>query len=378
MERIFLLIFLLLLLPVASFAEAQPPLPVIDTYYGSVTLRGIPAPAGTAIGIQLGSSYIGNTSVKADGTYKAYIGVGELGDSVIFLINGAVVGTATRSGKTQNLNLTLTPSRTIREYVNSTNNIIDFRNEYVGLNIRTNRDVLNEMLSIELYNNGAGTFSIDNGKYIKGIVIGFNNSPVNNATITIHYTDSDISGIDESSVKIYYYNLSTWELIQGRLDINSNTITADIQHFSTYALFGNIRAEPPYVPPITTGGGGGGGAGTNNNTNTTKNTVAITKNTTLAQCTSDWSCGEWSSCKNNAQTRTCADKNNCGTTENRPPLTQDCILLTLPDEKNVSASPEPTPTGLISSAAAKSAGIVAVILIIIAAVWYAKKKHSRK
>ncbi|OGF73656.1 hypothetical protein A3J56_00110 [Candidatus Giovannonibacteria bacterium RIFCSPHIGHO2_02_FULL_46_20] len=41
-------------------------------------------------------------------------------------------------------------------------------------------------------------------------------------------------------------------------------------------------------------------------------------------CTESWSCGGWSSCINSAQTRTCADANNCGTTNSKPPLNQSC------------------------------------------------------
>lgn len=41
-------------------------------------------------------------------------------------------------------------------------------------------------------------------------------------------------------------------------------------------------------------------------------------------CVESWSCGAWSSCTNNSQSRTCTDANNCGTTANRPALTQSC------------------------------------------------------
>lgn len=42
-------------------------------------------------------------------------------------------------------------------------------------------------------------------------------------------------------------------------------------------------------------------------------------------CTESWTCAGWSSCGNDgAQTRTCADANNCGTINNRPLLNQSC------------------------------------------------------
>jgi hypothetical protein len=47
---------------------------------------------------------------------------------------------------------------------------------------------------------------------------------------------------------------------------------------------------------------------------------------TIPTCTPNWRCGSWSACSNGQQTRTCTDLNNCGTTINRPALTQSCAL----------------------------------------------------
>ncbi|MBI4426826.1 MAG: right-handed parallel beta-helix repeat-containing protein, partial [Candidatus Kerfeldbacteria bacterium] len=41
-------------------------------------------------------------------------------------------------------------------------------------------------------------------------------------------------------------------------------------------------------------------------------------------CSENWQCGDWSTCTNSQQTRTCTDQNSCGTTNSRPPLTQSC------------------------------------------------------
>ena len=41
-------------------------------------------------------------------------------------------------------------------------------------------------------------------------------------------------------------------------------------------------------------------------------------------CTPSWSCGSWSSCTNNLQTRTCTDSNNCGVTTGKPVESQSC------------------------------------------------------
>lgn len=41
-------------------------------------------------------------------------------------------------------------------------------------------------------------------------------------------------------------------------------------------------------------------------------------------CIENWSCGSWGACTNGSQSRTCTDANTCGTTTNRPPLSQSC------------------------------------------------------
>jgi len=42
-------------------------------------------------------------------------------------------------------------------------------------------------------------------------------------------------------------------------------------------------------------------------------------------CTPNWTCGSWSTCLNNTQTRSCNDSNNCGVATNKPALTQSCV-----------------------------------------------------
>jgi hypothetical protein len=65
----------------------------------------------------------------------------------------------------------------------------------------------------------------------------------------------------------------------------------------------NLTSTSPPSPPQTPPSGGGGGA---------------------PSCSEDWSCGEWTSCVNASQTRTCTDLNTCGTTKNKPAESQDC------------------------------------------------------
>jgi hypothetical protein len=68
----------------------------------------------------------------------------------------------------------------------------------------------------------------------------------------------------------------------------------------------------PQQPPIPAGGGGGGGGGTNA-------TVQI------PVCEEDWTCADWGPClPSGYQTRTCRDRNECGTNNNMPNTTREC------------------------------------------------------
>jgi len=53
-------------------------------------------------------------------------------------------------------------------------------------------------------------------------------------------------------------------------------------------------------------------------------TAAAAGSSTGQSCTEKWECSSWSSCKNGVQTRTCSDKNKCGTTKSKPTITTPC------------------------------------------------------
>lgn len=53
--------------------------------------------------------------------------------------------------------------------------------------------------------------------------------------------------------------------------------------------------------------------------------ITVTVSNVVPGCTESWSCGAFSACANNTQSRTCTDAYACGTITNRPPLTQSCV-----------------------------------------------------
>ena len=64
-------------------------------------------------------------------------------------------------------------------------------------------------------------------------------------TITMTYTDDQISGIDESTLQIYYWDedISEWVALETTIDTTTNTATATTTHFSYFTLIGEQTEE---------------------------------------------------------------------------------------------------------------------------------------
>ena len=78
-------------------------------------------------------------------------------------------------------------------------------------------------------------------------------------TIELDYTDSDVSGIDESTIRPYRWGSSdsSWQLIAGSsVDTVNNRVIFDTTHFSSFALFGSPIQQQPGGRTSTGGGGG--------------------------------------------------------------------------------------------------------------------------
>ena len=76
-------------------------------------------------------------------------------------------------------------------------------------------------------------------------------------SIAISYTSADISGINEDTLGIYYWNAtsSSWTALNNCvLDKGNKRVTCSTPHFSVFALLGDTTTT-------TSGGGGGGGGG---------------------------------------------------------------------------------------------------------------------
>ena len=57
-------------------------------------------------------------------------------------------------------------------------------------------------------------------------------------TLTIDYTDDQISGLDPSTLFIYRYDDGVWQKLQTTVDLTNHQLIADTYHFSLFAIFG--------------------------------------------------------------------------------------------------------------------------------------------
>ncbi|MBU2614047.1 MAG: hypothetical protein KKG87_00585 [Elusimicrobia bacterium] len=83
-------------------------------------------------------------------------------------------------------------------------------------------------------------------------------------TVTLHYTDADIAGMDELKLVIAYYDTTTskWVALPSTADAVNNKVTADISHLTLFRLvmfpkqasltLADLQVYPnPYLPGST-------------------------------------------------------------------------------------------------------------------------------
>jgi len=122
------------------------------------------------------------------------------------------------------------------------------------------------------------------------------------ALIKIFYDEAELTAadIDESTLKIYFYNVSLgdWQLepVQD-VDEANNYVWANVTHFSLFGAFGTAPVAAAAIITPTEGGGG---------------------------CLTNWTCSEWGDCLNEAQTRTCTKVRELCYARDKPEETQAC------------------------------------------------------
>ncbi len=113
--------------------------------------------------------------------------------------------------------------------------------------------------------------------YVEVNATNINISNVSSVNLTMFYTDNGIAGLDENTLKIYWWNGSVWNPLDPkgksyatengptvqdiRRNITANKLTVQLDHFSTFALVGALIPTATPAPPPSGGGGSGGGGG---------------------------------------------------------------------------------------------------------------------
>ncbi|MFH1229295.1 MAG: PKD domain-containing protein [Candidatus Aenigmatarchaeota archaeon] len=156
-----------------------------------------------------------------------------------------------------------------------------------------------------------------------------------NTTLIFSYDDENDDGlvdginVNENSLDVYYYS-GAWILVKNPVkDTVANTITVNLDHFTTFALLSTTQNSVPSAPPQgggsspsgssgSSGGSSGGGAASGTSTGTTAVNTSNTSTSGTAEpapakagCTPDPICSDWSSCVDGQQSRKCIDKNGC-------------------------------------------------------------------
>jgi hypothetical protein len=191
-----------------------------------------------------------------------------------------------------------------------------------------------------------------------------NTSAISNDTeLRIYYDDAEVvaAGLDEASLRLYYYNGSDWVFpLSSGVNTTANYVWARTNHFSSWGVFGEAVSTD-----TTTIGSSGSGA-----------------------CTSQWTCSEWSECTGGSQTRTCSYPTGwCAPRDNKPLESRTCSVSSSEGEEDSDSESNTqnqggffnTITGaVIGTTAGKiSLGVIAFLIIMGLAWWIISAKKRR-
>jgi hypothetical protein len=63
-------------------------------------------------------------------------------------------------------------------------------------------------------------------------------------TITMGYTDADVGSLDETSLQVYHYHNSAWEVLSGcSVNASANTVSCSTTSFSEFSIFGSNAVD---------------------------------------------------------------------------------------------------------------------------------------
>lgn len=145
------------------------------------------------------------------------------------------------------------------------------------------------------------------GRYVSVV----NTGGAGTMLLGLHYQDSDLGSLDESTVKAMLWG-GSWSAPAQTLNMGSNGVLMENPGFGTFGLFAGAPPTPP-TPPTPPGGGGSSGGTTSGGTTHssgsgaphvgvpyvpggTTTTATATTTTYTPSCTSDSDCAESAEC----------------------------------------------------------------------------------
>src|SRR3989344_9599763 len=107
---------------------------------------------------------------------------------------------------------------------------------------------------------------------VKAIDITAPNINFGSATLKINYTNEEIQNINESTIRLYYYNETSviWAQLDSIINTDENYIQINLTHFSTYGIFGDSLIKNPNLDSSSSSSG-------SNNQNTPSQTAVPEK-----------------------------------------------------------------------------------------------------
>jgi hypothetical protein len=256
------------LLAVPALADGGEPSTIPHFFYGQVhNADGSDAPAGSIIVASVAGNPAGTITVTPAGRYGTDYGDGakllvwtpavQPNATIAFPIAG-VRATETanyESGGLTNLTLTASaalpkerPKESTTRPVNTTSGqpvTIDGGNASVDLT--TTGDFQGETLVFTLFTAPPDDQAIPSGTGALGrfaeITSTITNDNIQKVRVTLHYTDADVAGIDETSIRVYWWSTSnsTWVQLPGGVDTAANFAWGETDHFSTFGSLGVTR-----------------------------------------------------------------------------------------------------------------------------------------
>ncbi len=163
--------------------------------------------------------------------------------------------------------------------------------------------------------NGAALLT-DLSKFIVIEVSSSIDNSLKNTLIHIYYNDSELitsSGtIDESTLRLYYWNTSTWQLVSSGVNISGNYVWANTTHFGQFGIFGTIFSTGTEI-------------------------IISSLDNKGSSCILKWECTNWEPCRpDNTQTRICLNQGTCLDDYLTPATKQSCYYILPKEEKTIS------------------------------------------